>query len=365
MLYPEQVQEKRNIRRRSNLAGFALLLTTVLSVAAAVVMGVLQVLGVDIGLSTEVVDGRMIAADLRAYLWTNTVYYAAVIGIPAVVGLLFLRSSGAERPARRPLGGSLWCGYLAVGMGLCVFANVLAYAVTAVFAGFSLYPAETPVMADGSWQNWLLATFSLAVLPAVCEELLFRGVVIGLLKPAGERVAVLLSAVLFALAHGTLTQIPFAFVLGLVFGYLYLRTGNLLLPMVLHFLNNAMSVTLETASVLTGDQTGTVIAYTVFAVLALAGAVAAVFLRMHPEYPLQAMGESRSVLPHGERAKAAWLSPIVLVFLAASLLMLPLNVDYDPDRAAEAQQQAEQTDEPKPTPFLPDGNHESAVIVWP
>ena len=362
MLYPEQVQEKQNIRRRSNLAGFALLLTVVLSLGASVVIAVLRGRGVGFGMDTQTVDGVLVATQPNAYLITNTIYYLVAIGVPMLVGCTLLRSTGDSMSVRRSVSGSLWIGYLLFGMGMCVFANLVASATGAVFSVFSLYPAEMPLTTDGTWQNALLSVFSLAVLPAIFEEILFRGVVVTLLRPAGERVAIALSAMVFALAHGSLTQIPFAWILGVVFAYLYLRTGNLLLTMTLHFLNNTMAVLLEVATLSASEQQQATVFYVVFAVLALLGAVAAAFLRMHADHPLQAMGNSPSVLPDRERKKAAWLSPVVIVFILASLLMLPLNVEYDPDRSTETSVSEEQEESGLPW-FDGDGN-ESAVITW-
>jgi len=54
------------------------------------------------------------------------------------------------------------------------------------------------------------------------EEFVFRRCVINHLKPYGEKAALITSAFLFALFHGSINQIFYAFGLGLVFGYLYL-----------------------------------------------------------------------------------------------------------------------------------------------
>ena len=50
---------------------------------------------------------------------------------------------------------------------------------------------------------------------------------------------------LFGLMHGNLRQVPFAFIVGLVLGLLYVITDNIWLPIVVHFCNNAISVLME------------------------------------------------------------------------------------------------------------------------
>lgn len=71
----------------------------------------------------------------------------------------------------------------------------------------------------------------------IAEELLFRGLVLRTLMPWGKGFAVMMSAFLFGIFHGNLVQIPFAFVMGLVLGYVAAE-HNILWAMVLHMINN-------------------------------------------------------------------------------------------------------------------------------
>lgn len=72
------------------------------------------------------------------------------------------------------------------------------------------------------------------------EELLFRGGVMNSLHRAGHgaRATIVWSAVLFGVFHLNPAQIPFAFLLGLLLGWLYYRTGSLLPGILCHFINN-------------------------------------------------------------------------------------------------------------------------------
>lgn len=81
-----------------------------------------------------------------------------------------------------------------------------------------------------------------ALLPAVLEEALFRYVPLALIAPYSKRSAVLISAILFAVAHCNVAQIPYAFVAGIIFAAVDLSCGSILPSVVLHLLNNAASV---------------------------------------------------------------------------------------------------------------------------
>jgi len=79
-----------------------------------------------------------------------------------------------------------------------------------------------------------------ALLPALCEEIAFRGFILtGLHKRFRPRTAVLLSSFLFALYHMNVFQLLPAFLLGIVLGLVTVRSKSLLPAMLLHFLHNA------------------------------------------------------------------------------------------------------------------------------
>jgi len=94
--------------------------------------------------------------------------------------------------------------------------------------------------------QYFLAIVVLCILPAVIEELLFRGLILKGLMPMGKVVAIIASAVLFSLFHGTPDQTIHQLILGLVCAIVVIKTGNLVYGMVLHFLNNFIVLTAYT-----------------------------------------------------------------------------------------------------------------------
>ena len=88
-----------------------------------------------------------------------------------------------------------------------------------------------------------LLILCVAAVPAVCEELAFRGFILSGCRSLGNnRRAIVVSAVLFGVTHGFLQQSINACLLGLVLGYLAVRSGSLLPGIVFHFLHNSMTV---------------------------------------------------------------------------------------------------------------------------
>lgn len=128
---------------------------------------------------------------------------------------------------------------------------------------------------------------SIAVGAPLVEELLFRGAVMGHLTRAGysPTEVIVWSAVIFGVFHLNPAQIPFAFLLGLLFGWLYYRTGSLVPGMLCHFINNSLGVltmqhtdTGKTLSETVGGTTPLLIAFVASAVVF---AVTFVYARRH------------------------------------------------------------------------------------
>lgn len=93
---------------------------------------------------------------------------------------------------------------------------------------------------DTTFQK-ILSFIYIAVLPAIFEELYVRGAVLSFSKKYGEVFAVIASALLFAAIHMNISQAIFAFLAGVIFAMLTLKTNSIVPSMLLHFLNNGYS----------------------------------------------------------------------------------------------------------------------------
>ena len=82
---------------------------------------------------------------------------------------------------------------------------------------------------------------ALCAVPAMVEELLFRGALQGLMRPSGSAAAIFGPALLFGLLHLDLAQGLTAFACGVFLGWLAERSGSILPGMLLHFCNNTLA----------------------------------------------------------------------------------------------------------------------------
>ena len=99
--------------------------------------------------------------------------------------------------------------------------------------------AMNSIMDAPTW----LTLLSVSIFAPLFEEWLCRGLVLrGLLQKKSPAVAISLSALFFAVLHMNPWQAVPAFILGLLFGYVYYRTGSLKLTMLMHCVNNTFAV---------------------------------------------------------------------------------------------------------------------------
>lgn len=130
-----------------------------------------------------------------------------------------------------------------VGISMCFLTDKFITLIASVLQATGLKINDALNFPLNSFGYYMLAIFIIAVLPAITEELLYRGIVLNGLRGLGKWPAILLSALAFCLMHGNIAQFPYTFLLGMVLGYIMFETANLWLCIIIHFFNNATVLT--------------------------------------------------------------------------------------------------------------------------
>lgn len=117
---------------------------------------------------------------------------------------------------------------------LVIFFTSLTTSVILSFFGITASPVE-----DVGIIRMLLIH---ALIPAVLEELLFRYLPLKLIAPYSRKWCIIYSAICFSLIHCSFVQMPYAFVAGFIFILIDVMLGSVWPSIILHFLNNAVSV---------------------------------------------------------------------------------------------------------------------------
>ena len=165
--------------------------------------------------------------------------------IPAWTLKCFLKGSGCRNEAMSlSLGVSAELPWMIfAGMAISFAAAQINTWLVSAFQ-YSEFSSEFLWADTSSMEPYelVLQFVSICVVPAFCEELLFRGAILSNCRRFGRANAVFISALLFSLMHQNIEQIFYTFVAGLILGVIYERTGSIWNCVALHLVNNFVSL---------------------------------------------------------------------------------------------------------------------------
>ena len=188
------------------------------------------------------------------YQWLSGVLVPLATALPFVAYLAFRKDDPADYLKFEKVGfsGGLLC--VLGGLAVTLLGNYPATFVSNFFGSFGYESASSYVGGGESLQVVLLDIAITALLVPFMEEFAFRGVVLSALRKYGIGFSIVASALIFGMAHMDFSTVVFAFVAGLVFGFLYAKTNNLWLPVIIHSLNNLIAVLGSHGEFLFGDM---------------------------------------------------------------------------------------------------------------
>ncbi|MBQ7200681.1 MAG: CPBP family intramembrane metalloprotease [Eubacterium sp.] len=191
-----------------------------------------------VGFLLLMVVGGLLQAKLglNGVAWTQVLIIALPVAMAVYTKKDIKKTFSIRFPSVRG-----WIGGLVFGIGIISFGQ----AVTSVV--YSLFPQEGEVVTDALMNvldgpaPWLWIV--VAVMPAICEEGLFRGYLMSAFmsrfKPC---ISILFVAVIFGIYHTSLVRFPATALLGGAFAFILYKTGSILPGAILHCLNNSIAV---------------------------------------------------------------------------------------------------------------------------
>lgn len=235
----------KNLKKLALKIGFAMLLF----------YGMFSLLGT-IAVVIEEILGEFMYAD-AAHIIGQTLYgciYFLSFTVPAIlICKLQKKQEGyrsinfsAKLPKYTPL---IIVAAIAINYAVAYFNNII---FMPLLPTFNEMVDATTASEISPWARIIMMVFTTAIVPALCEEFLFRGAILSNLAPYGRGAAILFSSLLFGLMHQNLFQIIYTTVLGVVIGYVYVKTKSIWCCVLIHFFNNGSSV-LQEALMLTLD----------------------------------------------------------------------------------------------------------------
>lgn len=130
--------------------------------------------------------------------------------------------------------------YFALTITFILVGNITGLIITTLIGGATQTTIQNPVENLINSTDMLLNIFLISIIGPIFEEFFFRKLLIDRTIKYGARVSIILSAVIFGLFHGNLNQLFYATLLGGLLAYVYIKTGNIIYPILLHISTNFM-----------------------------------------------------------------------------------------------------------------------------
>lgn len=264
-----------------------------------------------------------------------------VIAMP--LSLLLFSRVPALATRQFNIGGKRFCMMFLVLFPIAFAGNLIGTGLASLISDGAASDYVSDLVLDSSW--WVNALF-VVVLAPILEEWIFRKQIIDRTRRWGEKVSILLSSLAFGLFHLNIYQFFYAFGVGLVFGYMYMRTSRLRYSILLHMIFNAQGSLLAPLIVsLAGDAATQLndsslsdaeqiqvlvdnpglIASGLYGLAMLALCIAGIVVFVRNVRKLE-FYDAPEQLPFGRGLRAALLNPGVIIFIALTATYSVLNL---------------------------------------
>ena len=164
--------------------------------------------------------------------------------ISMLISIGFIKLYDPQEKVKSNITGKSAFNFILVGIALISLSQlVIPYIYKFIGVDYTIMN-KFEILPGSGFLEGLIFFIVLAVLPAIFEELLCRKAILNSAKRYGNTFAVIFSALVFAIIHMNFGQAIFAFVVGLIFGVIAVKTGSIKLTILLHFLNNSYATLL-------------------------------------------------------------------------------------------------------------------------
>ncbi len=246
--------------------------------------------------------------------------------VPFAIGGAYLgKRTGADiAPLEKPYSVPAAVLLVFAGMAVCIAGDYAATFTINIFDTFgfklSLPDTEAP---DSIWGR-VVYVISVAFVAPLCEEYAIRGCIMQPLRKYGDIFAIVSSSVVFAVLHGNIIQLPFAFIAGLGMGYAVCATGSVWTSVFIHFLNNLFSCVTFFAQADLAPEDYVNFYYAVQVSLAVMGVLCAIgycFISTK-----RRLNKPVTLTQTGEKAAAFYLNVPMIIAIITMLLMSTLYI---------------------------------------
>lgn len=227
----------RRLRHKFSISGWAVLIYFgIANVCVLAVTIILTLLKLESGTAEDFDSVLLTAAE-------SGLGYIVTIAVGTVLLFLWKKKDFCLREiwrTEKAMGPGAFFSLFAIFFGVQAVAQVMNSLMESFYNLFGKSMMEGLEAVSGSEETFSMFLYT-AILAPLSEEIFFRGAILRGLQPFGKKFAILASAFLFGIFHGNLIQAPYAFLVGLVLGYVTVEY-SMWWAILLHLLNNLVLV---------------------------------------------------------------------------------------------------------------------------
>lgn len=319
--FVQKEQEKENIKKISSRCFFAVIMYVLISYAMSFVI---------VFTSWVFPSISKIYNDTLPSLAFDIILTFLSIGVPFFVLHLIFRKEkiSTQLPFgtthNREIAKYLVMIFLPVMVLSAIAINFLS-AIFQEFLGLEFTSSVSQLTLHGGKET-LLGILSIAVVPAIIEETVIRGIIMQPLRKYGDKYAIIASSLLFAVMHGNMVQIPYTVIGGFLLGYLAIITGSLWPSIILHFINNLYSVVVLSVNDNFGENASAMVTAVMLIAFAIVGIIGIIKLTKM-KYRIT-LSTGSSVLTVGEKVTATLKNGPAIVALVLLALVTISNINF-------------------------------------
>ena len=224
--------ERKQIRRAGNAIGLAMTAYVLVQILASSIFW----------LSDDLYNKYMESPIFQASFNTIAIELCALVIPFGIMALINKKKYESDLIPTEKLPFGRICLWVGFGMLCCIGADYVVGILVVIFDSFGHTLTQPETAPPNTLFSCIVSVVSTAVVPALCEEFSLRCCSLGLVKKYGKGFGVFCVSLVFGLLHGNVIQLVFATLVGIILGFVTVKTDSIIPAVLIHAFNNGMAV---------------------------------------------------------------------------------------------------------------------------
>ena len=247
-----------NIKKTFSRIGISYLTLKIIAIASQLILVILI---------SNTIPKILLSNDFLTILGALTQYI-----IPLPILYFLIKKIKSTPPTKNTLSLKIFLIYICITISLMYVGNFIGLGITQIISFYKQGDVVNPIVDVISNNNIFLNLFLISIIAPIFEEIFFRKLLIDRTIKYGAGISILISALMFGLFHGNLNQFTYSFLLGGFFAAIYVKTGNVIYPIILHMSTNILGSVINTLvgnliAIFNNTPPGIAITVTYFAIM--------------------------------------------------------------------------------------------------